>query len=68
MQRVIAQGDLRPMAGNKQAMDDLRLILSERTPFYAKADLLFDTSGQSPEACLEAVTTAVQRARAVRTG
>ena len=38
MQRVVDQGDLRPMAGNKQAMDDLRLILQERSPFYAKAD------------------------------
>jgi XRE family aerobic/anaerobic benzoate catabolism transcriptional regulator len=47
---VIAQGDLRPMAGNRQAMDDLKLILAERTPFYAKADLVFDTSGQAQAA------------------
>jgi XRE family transcriptional regulator, aerobic/anaerobic benzoate catabolism transcriptional regulator len=47
MSRVLAQGDLRPMAGNRQAMDDLRLILAERAPFYAKADLVCDTSGKS---------------------
>jgi XRE family aerobic/anaerobic benzoate catabolism transcriptional regulator len=47
MSRVLAQGDLRPMAGSRQAMDDLRLILAERSPFYAKADLIFDTSGKS---------------------
>jgi XRE family transcriptional regulator, aerobic/anaerobic benzoate catabolism transcriptional regulator len=66
MSRVIAQGDLRPMAGNKQAMEDLRLILHERTPFYAKADLLFDTSGKAPTDCLKAVSTAVERAIAAR--
>lgn len=66
MQRVIAQGDLRPMAGNKQAMDDLRLILHERTPFYAKADLLFDTSGKPPADCLKAVATAIRQTLATR--
>ncbi|MGQ0697876.1 MAG: helix-turn-helix transcriptional regulator [Panacagrimonas sp.] len=64
MQRVIAQGDLRPMAGNKQAMEDLRMILNERTPFYAKADLLFDTSGKSPDHCMKSVATAIDRMRA----
>jgi XRE family aerobic/anaerobic benzoate catabolism transcriptional regulator len=47
MNRVLAQGDTRPMAGIRQAMDDLRLILVERSPFYAKADITCDTSGQS---------------------
>jgi XRE family aerobic/anaerobic benzoate catabolism transcriptional regulator len=47
MNRVVAQGDSRPMAGNRQAMDDLRLILEERAPFYAKADAVCDTSGKS---------------------
>jgi XRE family aerobic/anaerobic benzoate catabolism transcriptional regulator len=47
MSRVVAQGDRRPMAGNRQAMNDLKLILVERTPFYAKADLTCDTHGQS---------------------
>jgi XRE family aerobic/anaerobic benzoate catabolism transcriptional regulator len=48
MSRVVAQGDLRPMTGIRQAMDDLRLILAERSPFYAKADTTCDTSGKSP--------------------
>ena len=52
MGRVIAQGDNRPMAGNAEAMDDLRRILAGRSPFYAKADLTFDTSGQSLEQTL----------------
>ncbi len=47
MKRVVAQGDMRPMAASKEAMDDLRRILSGRTAFYSKADLEYDTSGQS---------------------
>jgi XRE family transcriptional regulator, aerobic/anaerobic benzoate catabolism transcriptional regulator len=47
MNRVIAQGDTRPMAGIRQAMDDLRFILAERSPFYAQADATCDTTGNS---------------------
>ncbi len=49
MSRVMAQGDFRPMAANKQAMDDLRRILEAREPLYRKADLVLDTSGSSAE-------------------
>lgn len=52
MQRVIDQGDLRPMAGNREAMDDLKAILRERDPFYRQADHLLDTSHRSPDDCL----------------
>jgi XRE family transcriptional regulator, aerobic/anaerobic benzoate catabolism transcriptional regulator len=44
MSRVIAQGDLRPMADGPQAMDDLKAILDSRTPLYAKADAEVNTS------------------------
>ena len=47
MRRVQAQGDLRPMAASKEAMDDLRRILDGRSAFYSKADLQFDTSTQA---------------------
>jgi XRE family aerobic/anaerobic benzoate catabolism transcriptional regulator len=47
MARVLAQGDLRPMAGHVEAMDDLRRILSAREPLYRKADLVIDTSGET---------------------
>jgi len=50
MARVVAQGDLRPMAGNDEAMEDLRAILAAREPLYAKADQTLDTSGESVEA------------------
>ncbi|UCH48088.1 MAG: helix-turn-helix transcriptional regulator [Betaproteobacteria bacterium] len=47
MQRVIAQGDTRPMAGNSQAMDDLRRILQSRVVLYGKADAIVDTAGNT---------------------
>jgi XRE family aerobic/anaerobic benzoate catabolism transcriptional regulator len=47
MKRVLAQGDLRPMAGNSEAMADLKSILAGREAFYSKADLQLDTSAQS---------------------
>jgi XRE family aerobic/anaerobic benzoate catabolism transcriptional regulator len=49
MARVIEQGDLRPMADNAGAMDDLVSILTSREPLYAKADLTLDTSGRTPQ-------------------
>ncbi len=47
MQRVVAQGDRRPMAGSKEAMEDLKRILEGRRELYAKADATVDTSGKS---------------------
>ena len=46
MARVIAQGDTRPMAGNAEAMDDLRRILDGRAALYGQADAIVDTSGR----------------------
>jgi XRE family aerobic/anaerobic benzoate catabolism transcriptional regulator len=37
------------MSASTEAMQDLRRILSSRSPFYAKADLHFDTSLQPLE-------------------
>ena len=50
MARVVAQGDMRPMAGNAEAMEDLRQILLEREALYARADASFDTAGKSVDA------------------
>ncbi|MPM68246.1 hypothetical protein SDC9_115177 [bioreactor metagenome] len=50
---MIAQGDTRPMAANPEAMDDLRRILDGRKEFYAKADHVLNTSGQSLEHSFE---------------
>lgn len=49
MQRVLRQGDLRPMAASEEAMDDLKRILSGRSAFYAKADHRVDTTAKSLE-------------------
>jgi XRE family transcriptional regulator, aerobic/anaerobic benzoate catabolism transcriptional regulator len=46
MDRVIAQGDLRPMGSGRGAMDDLQAILDSRAPDYARADAKLDTSAQ----------------------
>ena len=50
MQRVAAQGDMRPMAASKEAMEDMRHILKGRAAFYSKADLTLDTSEQALDA------------------
>src|SRR5271165_6477068 len=55
MERVIAQGDIRPMADNREAMSDLRRILEVREPLYRKADLALQTSGSDPEASAEEI-------------
>jgi len=55
MQRVASQGDLRPMAASKEAMDDLRRILAGRAAFYSKADLTLDTSGQTLDQSFQAL-------------
>ncbi len=44
MARVMAQGDFRPMAGNNEAMADLKRILAGREAFYSKADFVCMTS------------------------
>jgi XRE family transcriptional regulator, aerobic/anaerobic benzoate catabolism transcriptional regulator len=46
MKRVVAQGDMRPMAASREAMEDLKAILAGRSAFYAKADMQIDTSAQ----------------------
>ena len=49
MRRVAAQGDMRPMAGNKEALDDLKSILAGRAAFYSKAEFRLDTSAAPVE-------------------
>ncbi len=49
MKRVMAQGDMRPMANNARAMEDLVSILKSREPLYAKAEAVVATTGKSPE-------------------
>jgi XRE family transcriptional regulator, aerobic/anaerobic benzoate catabolism transcriptional regulator len=53
MKRVMAQGDMRPMARSSRAMEDLISILRSREPLYAKADAVLMTSGKTPQQSLD---------------
>ncbi len=59
MSRVAAQGDMRPMASSRQAMDDLKAILQSRAQLYARAIGSIDTSVGTEEQALEALKTLV---------
>ena len=59
MGRVAAQGDMRPMAASKEAMEDLKRILEGRSAFYSKADLSINTSGRTEDQAFEALRTSV---------
>jgi len=60
MQRVAAQGDYRPMAGNDAAMEDLRRILHGRAALYGQADRTVDTAGRTIEESLGNLRRAVR--------
>jgi XRE family aerobic/anaerobic benzoate catabolism transcriptional regulator len=62
MERVIAQGDMRPMADNREAMADLRRILKGRDALYSKADAHVDTSGRTIPESLDSIVTALDKA------
>jgi XRE family aerobic/anaerobic benzoate catabolism transcriptional regulator len=59
MQRVIEQGDFRPMSGNDEAMTDLKNILASRADFYSKARYRLDTSLQPLDETFEALRVLV---------
>lgn len=53
MDRVIAQGDLRPIRGREHAMAELRTILEQRGRLYALADAVVDTSDADESQALQ---------------
>jgi XRE family aerobic/anaerobic benzoate catabolism transcriptional regulator len=53
MERVQAQGDTRPMAGNPEAMKELKAILTSREALYEKAQVSLDTTDKSFEQSLQ---------------
>jgi XRE family aerobic/anaerobic benzoate catabolism transcriptional regulator len=61
MSRVLAQGDLRPMAGHAEAMQDLRNILSSREELYGRADAVLDTAGCTVEQSFDALRSLLAR-------
>lgn len=60
MARVVAQGDMRPMRGQAEAMADLKRILTQREALYARADLVFDTTGKTAEQAGAELTLALR--------
>jgi XRE family aerobic/anaerobic benzoate catabolism transcriptional regulator len=60
LRRVTAQGDLRPMAASKEALQDLKNILDGRQPFYSKAQFAIHTSAQDLEATFELLRATVR--------
>lgn len=60
MQRVMAQGDMRPMANNRDAMSDLKRILTEREVLYSKADIQLETAGRVCEESLDMLIQALR--------
>lgn len=62
MARVVAQGDIRPMAGNARAMEDLQRILAGRNLLYGQADATVDTAGKTIEQSLRALRKALPSA------
>ena len=62
MKRVVAQGDLRPIAASKEAMEDLKGILAGRAAFYSKADYKVDTSAQPLDSTFQLLRKAAREA------
>ncbi len=62
MKRVTAQGDLRPMAASREAMEDLKGILAGRAAFYSKAEFKLNTSALPLEPTFAALRTLVRQA------
>ena len=61
MGRVAAQGDMRPMAASREAMEDLKRILEGRSAFYSKADLAINTSGRSEDQAFNALRASIRQ-------
>lgn len=63
MARVRGQGDERPMAGNPDAMAELRNILTAREALYARAEAHINTSKATLETSVEAIIEAIAKKR-----
>ena len=46
MNRVMAQGDMRPFKGRAAALEEIRKLLDDRERLYARADATVDTTGK----------------------
>ncbi len=53
--RVVQQGDRRPMAGRPRALDELKALLAEREPLYGRCELEIDTTARDVESVVAAL-------------
>jgi len=60
MSRVVAQGDYRPIKDSREAMDDLKRILSGRLAMYNRADAVIETSGKTVNESFSEMLTVLQ--------
>lgn len=60
MARVREQGDTRPMAGNPEAMDQLKSILTAREALYERALARLDTAGRTEDESLADLLALIQ--------
>jgi len=60
--RVVQQGDQRPMAQSPHAFAELRALLAAREPLYSSARHVIDTSGRSIDDVVDSVAAAVAAA------
>jgi len=67
MSRVESQGDLRPMQNRRNAMSELRALLTARVPLYAQADHVIDTSALGLEASVSSLVACLRDEGAVTT-
>ena len=57
--RVRSSKDQSRLGAYPQASKQLKAILDRRTPYYAQADLVIDTTRKSPEAIVDAIVHAL---------
>jgi XRE family aerobic/anaerobic benzoate catabolism transcriptional regulator len=65
-ERVLRQGDRRPMAQSADAMSELRAILDARRPLYGLADWTIDTSRLPPAQAVAAIERQLKSPGTVR--
>ena len=63
MQRVIAQGDMRPFKGRSAALDEIRKLLADRDRLYLRADATVDTTGKAARESLSELKRTIAELR-----
>ena len=60
MNRVMAQGDMRPFKGRSAALEEIRKLLADRDRLYSRADVTIETSSRSLKLSFEELRTKVK--------